>query len=105
MRTLVNGSRKQQGFVITSEYALIAAILVLGLITGWVTMRDSFNAELFDTANAIESSVTLYYFNDPNRSTDAVFTPQTFNYEAANPEGNGGSGTPAVANPGTAGAN
>ena len=66
MRTSSQQNR-QRGFILTSEYILFATILVMGLFVGWVTMRDSFNAELIDTANAIESSIKFYYFNDPTR--------------------------------------
>jgi hypothetical protein len=46
-------------------------------------LRDSFTAELVDTANAVESSITLYYFQDPDRGAGPAFTPQTFSFQAA----------------------
>ena len=44
---------KKAGFVVTSELLLITTILVIGLIAGWVTVRNSVNAELEDFAEAI----------------------------------------------------
>ena len=41
---------KKAGFVVTSELLLITTILVIGLIAGWVTVRNSVNAELEDFA-------------------------------------------------------
>ena len=61
---------RQSGFVLNTEYMLFIIVLVFGLVVGWVSIRDSFNAELIDTANAIESSITFYYFNDPNRGVE-----------------------------------
>lgn len=72
---------RQSGFVLNTEYMLFIAILVFGLVVGWVSIRDSFNAELIDTANAIESSITFYYFNDPNRGvTPPAFVADELNF-------------------------
>lgn len=71
---------RQTGYVLSTEYLLFATILVIGLLVGWVTLRDSFNAELMDTSNAIESSITYYYFNDPDRGTGPGFTEDTLEF-------------------------
>jgi hypothetical protein len=67
MMKIHSQKNRQSGFVLNTEYMLFIIVLVFGLVVGWVSIRDSFNAELIDTANAIESSITFYYFNDPNR--------------------------------------
>ena len=66
------GKNKQKGFVLSLEMLLFASLLVAGTITGWVTIRDSVNAELIDTANALESSISFPYFSDPERGTGSV---------------------------------
>lgn len=71
---------KQRGFVISLEAVLFLVLIVMGSIMGWVAMRDSFNAELFDTANAIESSITFAYFSDPNRGTVVPLVPQIYSF-------------------------
>lgn len=74
---------RQQGFILNAEFMLFVAVLVLGLVVGWVTLRDSFNAELLDTANAIEKSITFYYFNDPDRGeSTSGFSNDTLNFVA-----------------------
>jgi hypothetical protein len=53
---------KKAGFVVTSELLLITTILVIGLIAGWVTVRNSLNAELEDFAEAIGDLNQSYDF-------------------------------------------
>lgn len=60
---------RQRGFVIAVETLLFASILVIGTVVGWVMIRDSINAELIDTANAIQGAVGFAYFADPLRGT------------------------------------
>lgn len=45
------------GFVISSEIMLIALVLTLGLITGWVKLRDQSLAEIKDTMAAIDAYI------------------------------------------------
>lgn len=45
--------RDDRGFVVSSELVLIATIVVIGLITGLVTVRDQVLTELADVADAI----------------------------------------------------
>lgn len=75
--------KRQGGFVLSLEMLIFSVILVLGLIVGWVSVRDSVNAELVDTANAIESSITLYYFSDPNRGAGYSFTEEVLQFTNA----------------------
>lgn len=60
---------RQSGFVLSVESLLFASILIAGTIVGWVMIRDSINAELVDTANAIEGAIGFPYFTDPLRGT------------------------------------
>tara|TARA_R100001377_G_scaffold82177_2_gene62302 strand:- start:6186 stop:6455 length:270 start_codon:yes stop_codon:yes gene_type:complete len=80
MQNIPNGVTQQLGFVVTIELLLFASILVGGTITGWVIIRDSFNAELMDTANAIEGAINFPYFSDPLRRTgpDIVYDSLLF---------------------------
>jgi hypothetical protein len=43
----------EAGFVISSELILIAAILVMGLLTGLATIRDQVVQEMGDVADAV----------------------------------------------------
>ena len=43
------------GFVVSTEMMLIALILAVGLITGWVKLRDQSLAEIKDTMAAIDA--------------------------------------------------
>lgn len=46
---------RQAGFVVSAEMMLIALILAIGLITGWVKLRDQSLAEIKDTMAAIDA--------------------------------------------------
>ena len=56
-------SIKQRGFIMTSEAVLLSTVMVIGMTTGLVTLRDSMNAELEDVAEAIGSLDQSYSFN------------------------------------------
>ena len=75
-------NNRQTGFVLSVETVLFATVIILGCITGWVMVRDSFNAELFDTANVIEGAITFPYFSDPNRGVATPYVDKTFNFQA-----------------------
>ncbi len=47
----------EAGFAVSAEVLLIAVILVVGLITGWVKVRDQSLAEIKDSVNAIDAYV------------------------------------------------
>ena len=80
MKRKTLSKKGQRGFVLNTEFILFATILVLGLLVGWVTLRDSFNAELVDTANAIEGSIKFYYFNDPDRGLGPAPVEQSIEF-------------------------
>lgn len=44
----------EAGFAVSSEFLLIAVILVCGLITGWVKLRDQSLAEIKDAVAAVD---------------------------------------------------
>ncbi|AOE83787.1 hypothetical protein [Pseudomonas sp. TCU-HL1] len=56
-------SKKQGGFVMTSELVLITTTMVIGLMAGMVTMRDAITAEMEDVAEAIGQLDQSYEFN------------------------------------------
>ena len=58
-----NHSRRRAGFASTSELLLITTVLVIGLIAGWVTVRNSVNAELEDFAEAVGDLNQSHAFN------------------------------------------
>ena len=55
--------KKQAGFTYTLEIIFVATILVIGLVTGWVQMRDTALGELSDIARAIGALNQSYTFN------------------------------------------
>ena len=64
MRNISNiQSKKQAGFVLTSELVLIVTILVIGMTVGLVSMRDAMTAEMHDVAEAIGNLDQSYAFN------------------------------------------
>jgi len=83
---------RQRGFVLSIETLLFATILVAGTIVGWVMIRDSINAELIDTANAIEGAIGFPYFSDPLRGTGPERTFDELQF--INPVGEGNAPTP-----------
>lgn len=44
----------EAGFVVSAELALVATLLVIGMVVGLSTIRDSVTNELADTAGAID---------------------------------------------------
>ncbi|MBX3450165.1 MAG: hypothetical protein KF777_11420 [Planctomycetaceae bacterium] len=55
--------RDDRGFVVSSELVLIATIVVIGLITGLVTVRDQVIQELADVADAISEVDQSYSYS------------------------------------------
>ncbi len=70
------------GFILSVESLIFVALLVIGLIVGWVTIRDAANAELIDISNAIEGSIGYHYFADPDRGAGLPFEPDSLEYLA-----------------------
>lgn len=59
----INTKKKVAGFVMTTELVLISTVMIVGIITGLVTMRDSITAEMEDVAEAIGHFDQTYAFN------------------------------------------
>jgi hypothetical protein len=53
----VEQRKRQEGFVVSTEIMLIALILVAGLVTGWVKLRDQSLAEIKDSMAAIDAYI------------------------------------------------
>lgn len=74
-----NTAKKQRGFVMTSELVLISTIMVIGSITGLVTMRDAVTAEMEDVAEAIGAMDQSYAFDGiKNGESTAVLSGSSF---------------------------
>ncbi len=54
--------RDESGFVISSELIFIMTIVVIGLLTGLVTVRDQVITELADVADAVSEVDQSYSF-------------------------------------------
>ncbi len=62
----------EAGFVISSELILIAALVVIGLLTGLATVRDQVVQELGDTADAISELQQEYQWSGTTGHTSSV---------------------------------
>jgi hypothetical protein len=56
-QTKVPAKSRTAGFVLSTEMMLIALILMVGLVTGWVKFRDQSLAEFKDTMGAIDAYI------------------------------------------------
>ncbi|XQF93781.1 hypothetical protein ACOBV9_09055 [Pseudoalteromonas espejiana] len=56
-------SKKQKGFVLTSELIILSTSMVAALVIGLSTLRDSVTSELEDVAEAIGSLDQSYVFD------------------------------------------
>ena len=45
--------KDEAGFVVSAELIFIATLLVIGLVTGWVAVRNAVTSELTEVAQAI----------------------------------------------------
>jgi hypothetical protein len=54
--------KKETGFIVTLELVFIATILVIGLVVGWVIVRDALTAELDDVAEAVGALDQSYQY-------------------------------------------
>lgn len=46
---------RQSGFVITAELMLVVVLLAVGLVTGWVKLRDQGLSEIKDSVSGIDA--------------------------------------------------
>ena len=66
--------KSQKGFIVTIELLLLATILVIGLIVGMVSLRDSVLAELSDVSEAIGALNQSYNILGVNNAADTAAT-------------------------------
>lgn len=93
MKTMKNAqaSKKQGGFVMTSELVLITTTMVIGLMAGMVTMRDAITAEMEDVAEAIGQLDQSYEFNGiSNFENTAAVSGSVFGDNVDTAAGDGG---------------
>lgn len=69
---------KQGGFIVTMELLLLSAILVLGLIVGMVSLRDSMLAELSDLSESIGSLNQSYNILGVNNTAGTAATAGSY---------------------------
>lgn len=55
--------KDEAGFVVSAELIFIATLLVIGLITGWVAIRNAVVSELTEVAQAISAVDQSYSYN------------------------------------------
>jgi hypothetical protein len=76
---ILSRSRTRAGFIVISELLLIVSILVIGLLIGLVTLRNTFNSELEDVAQNIGDLNQSYAFSGVvNDNGSAVFAGSAF---------------------------
>ena len=63
--------KKQKGFIVSIELIFLATILVIGLLAGWVMLRDTTLGELQDVANAVGSINQSYTYNGTAENGDS----------------------------------
>lgn len=62
MRILISLWRDQRGFIVSSELVLLASVIVIPLLVGMQTVRDSVVQELGDVGQGIGSLVQSYWY-------------------------------------------
>ena len=65
----MNRKNKKAGFIITAELIFISTIMVLGLLTGYVALRDAMIGELHDVGMAIGALNQSYRFDGTANDT------------------------------------
>lgn len=106
MKHQVNkGSKKQRGFVMTSELVLLTTTMVIGMLVGLTTLRDAATSEMEDVAEAIGSLNQSYAFDGMiNAEDSAEVTGSAFN-DAVDANSGDGAAFTFVAPPATEGEN
>jgi len=87
--------KDEAGFVVSAELIFIATLLVIGLLTGWVAVRNAVVSELTEVAQAIGSVDQSYSYNGRSNcasNTSGAFVTDTYNSFAS------GATTPTVNN-------
>lgn len=96
-------SKKQRGFVMTSELVLLSTTMVIGMLVGLTTLRDAATSEMEDVAEAIGSLNQSYAFDGMlNAENTAEVTGSAFN-DAVDANSGDGAGFTFTAPPATEG--
>ena len=74
MKLLNNLWQDEAGFVITSELLIIVTIAVIGMIVGYVAIRDALVQELGDVAAAIGALDQSYNYAGVTNACSSAFT-------------------------------
>ncbi len=89
-----NANRKQGGWIVSAELIFVVVILVIGLIVGWVELRNAVIAELHDSAEAIGAVDQSYaYAGTTGPLSDVITEGSTFDDDLDNAKGFGDTGT------------
>lgn len=87
-------SRRQSGFVLTTELVLLVTVMVIGTVVGWVAIRDATVSEMYEFAESIKTPGSGYAFSGLPSSavsdswgSSPVGQSFTFDYMAPNAEG------------------
>jgi Flp pilus assembly pilin Flp len=62
MRLMLKMWKDDCGLTLTLEYVFIITILVIGLVTAWVALRQAVKSELTEIANAVAALNQSYSF-------------------------------------------
>lgn len=111
MRPLLNSLwRDESGFVNSTELIFIATIVVIGMVTGLVTVRDQVVLELADVADAVSELDQSFSYAAVTATVGSV-AGSTFNDQpdfceqvGAGADQNGAAGTQCLVISGVAGA-
>lgn len=74
--------KDEAGFVVSAELIFVATILVIGLVTGWVAIRDAVTSELTEVAQAISAVDQTYSYTgltNCNSSSNGTNVTDTYN--------------------------
>ena len=64
--------KDEAGFVVSAELIFIATLLVIGLVTGWVAVRNAVTSELTEVAQAIGAVDQSYSYNGKSNCSSAT---------------------------------
>jgi hypothetical protein len=63
MRTINRFWNEQEGAIVSAEIMLVGTLLVIGVIVGLKSVRDSVVTELADIAQALDNTSQSYWYN------------------------------------------
>lgn len=66
MRKLLND---EAGFIVSAELILVATIVIMGMVVGLASLRDSVTSELIDVGNALGALSQNYSYSGISKAT------------------------------------